>query len=90
MKNLEKAVHECMVEIYQNAKPKADWNELLKNAKVNSKGQKVIPYKKYKIEDKKLKEIVEKYVKKYKINKGRYQSAFYFAVYLGPSPVSIH
>lgn len=86
MKNLNTIYNECMAEIYWNSEPKADWYVLLDKAKVNKEGKKVIPFKKYRIEESKMEAIVNKYIKKYKLTK-RDKSAFTFNVYLGPSPV---
>lgn len=86
MKNLDKIYNECMAEIYWNAEPKADWYVLLSKANTNKDGKKVIPFKKYRIEEAKMHEIVEKYIKKYKL-KNIHKNTFNFHVYLGPSPV---
>lgn len=75
-----------MAEIYWNAEPKADWYVLLSKAKQDKSGKKVIPYKKYRIDENKMHEIVEKYIKKHKL-KHMYKNTFSFHVYLGPSPV---
>lgn len=85
-KKLDTIYNECMAEIYWNSEPKADWYVLLSKAKLNKEGKKVIPYKKYKIEESKMQAIVDKYLKKYKLTR-REQTAFTFNVYLGPSPI---
>lgn len=86
MKKLDSIINECFAEIYWNSEPKADWYVLLSKAKTNKKGQKVIPFNKYRIEEPKMTEIVDKYIKKHRL-KGLDKTAFNMSVYLGPSPV---
>lgn len=86
MKDLDTIYNECMAEIYWNAEPKADWYTLLSRANLNGDGKKVIPFKKYRIDEVKMQEIVEKYIKKYNLKK-EHKTTFKFHVYLGPSPV---
>ena len=82
---LEEAIMECYREMYRQATPPADFDELMANAELNERGQKIIPYDKYELEQEKLDEIVNTYIKKYKM-KGVDEKRFHFQMYLGCSP----
>jgi hypothetical protein len=83
-----KAVINCLVDVYQNAIPKANFIELMDNAEIGPSGEKKINYNDYIIDDDLFKEIVEKHIKLSKIPRYLRQS-FRFSLYLGPSPVSV-
>jgi len=51
MKNIDKALMHCYRELYANATPSASFDELLKNATINDRGQKEIPFLDYEIEE---------------------------------------
>lgn len=85
-KKLSKAWKEIMIELYKHATPSADFEKLLEEAPLNERGEKVIDFNSYEIEEDKMKEIVESVIKKYKITNNRQQSKIYFNVYLGASP----
>lgn len=85
-KKLAKAWKEIMIELYKNSTPSADFEKLLEEASLNERGEKVIDFNSYEIEEDKMKEIVESVIKKYKITNNRQQSKIYFNVYLGASP----
>lgn len=82
---IDKAILKCYCELYNNSTPKADFNKLIKTAKTNSLGQKIIPFKKYQIEEDKFNEILENTIKEFKI-KGMYKQQFKTTIYLGCSP----
>lgn len=82
----EKAIHYCYCELFKNATPSADFNELLKNAKINKLGEKEIPFNDYEIEQEKLDEIIEKSIKKFNFKSNYYKQLFRNTIYLGCSP----
>lgn len=84
-KKLENAILECYVELYKNSIPSTDFNELMNNATLNEKGQKIIDYNCCEIENDKMIEIVESIIKKYKI-KSWQEKMFSNTIYLGCSP----
>lgn len=75
----------CYIELYKNATPSADFNELLKNAE-NIDGKKQIPFMNYEIESKKLDFIIDETIKRFKIKKGYWSDAFRGSILLGCSP----
>lgn len=85
-KKLEKVIHECYVELYKSATPKADFNDLLAKAEINEEGEKVIDFMSYSIPSELMESIVEKTIKKYKIKSKLSLDKFKFNVYLGASP----
>ena len=85
-KNLDNAMMHCYRELYANATPPASFDELLNNATVNEKGQKVIPFLDYEIEEDMFEEIVTDTIKIYKINKSFLKQAFRFTIMMGCSP----
>lgn len=82
------AVINCLVEVYLNAIPKADFIKLMDDAEILPDGTKKIPFDDYIIDDTLFKDIVEKHIKQSKIPKYLRES-FRFSLYLGPSPRSI-
>lgn len=85
MKTLERAEIECYKLLYENATPKADFQELIDNAEVNQFSQKIIPYWDYEISQEKYIEIVNFIVKKYKLSKA-FSDSFKISIALGVAP----
>jgi len=83
--NWQKILHDTYVELYNNSKPKADFDELVKNATINNRGEKVIPFMNYEIYPDVMDAIVSSFEKKYKMTK-RNSNGYRFAIYLGCSP----
>ncbi len=85
---ITEAVFDCFRELYANSEPSADFDKLLEEAPINEKGQKVIDFMAYEIEEDKMTEIVDKH--KARLKKKRVSpiliDAFSFNVYLGASP----
>lgn len=73
-------------ELYINATPSVDFDELMAASPVID-GVKQIPYMDYEIEDRVMDAIIEKHLKKNKVKKHLYAS-YRFEVYLGCSPQS--
>ena len=81
----ERICWEIYRDLYDNAEPKANFDELVANAKINERKEKEIPYNDYEIDGELFDEIFEKHMKKNKISK-RQEKAFRFEIYLGCSP----
>lgn len=86
-KLLQQYVLDCYRELYANATPKADFDELLKNATVNEQGQKEIPFMDYSLSKADFEKITNKYLKK--IKPPYYQRAFRMEIFLGVSPRTV-
>ncbi len=78
-------VMDCYRELYREATPSADFDELVKNAPINDEGQKMIDFNAYEIDFDKYNEIVEKHIKKMKLSKYE-ERGFRFEMFLGSGP----
>jgi hypothetical protein len=81
----EQAIMECYAELFKHSNPSADFKQLLDNAEVNERGQRVIDFRSYEIEENLYREIVDSIIKKYKF-KSYKARAFKFMIALGCSP----
>lgn len=63
-KKLAEIVEYILVELYANSTPTADFHKLVKEAEINERGEKVIDYNAYEIEQEKAQEILDKHTKK--------------------------
>jgi len=81
------AAMNCYRELYREATPSADFDELVANAPVNEQGQKVVDYDAYRLSHKKYEDIVESHIKKNKLT-GHYAKGFRIEMYLGCGPSS--
>lgn len=81
---------DCYRELYANATPKANFDELMKNSPKNERGQIDIPYMNYGIKEDKLDEIITSFLNdpKHKMTKKEKQE-FKTTIYLGCSPKTI-
>jgi len=92
MDKLAQAIWDCLVELYANSTPSADFNKLVEEAPINEEGQKVIDFMAYEIDYNKMEEIIDKHrskLLKYSRNKYFYERQFNFNIYLGCSPKSV-
>ena len=84
-----KTDYEILLEIYRKvyavSEPPADFNELVANAEVNERGEKVIKFLEYQCEEAVMQQIFDETMAKYKI-KGQRQKQFSFSFWLGCSP----
>jgi len=90
MDKVSQAIWDCLVELYANSTPSADFNKLVEEAPVNEEGQKVVDFMSYEIDHNKMQEIVDKHenmLKKKRVNELHLKS-FRFNIYLGCSPKS--
>lgn len=88
MKNkIENIIHEMYVEMYKAAEPSADFDELMANAPFNEKGEKVIDFDSYTIEESVFNSILESILKKWKIKQNSINyKILHFNAYLGGTP----
>lgn len=86
-KDWNKIIHETYELLFKASEPSVDFNELLKNAIINERGEKVIPFNDYVIEEKVMDNIIKSTIKKYKMNTYE-ERAFSVNIYLGCSPKS--
>ena len=80
-------VMDCYRELYKEATPSADFDELVKNAPINDNGEKMIDFRAYEVDFDKYGEIVEKYIKKGKLTP-REEKGFRFEMFLGSGPMT--
>jgi len=85
-KSIDKALMHCYRELFANATPSASFDELLKNATTNDRGQKEIPFLDYEIEEDMFDEIVADTIKIYKIKGAILKQSFRFTILMGCSP----
>lgn len=88
MKKLNKddqAIMECYKLLYKESTPSADFEELVENAIINERGQKVIDFNSYEIDEDLYRSIVESIIKKYKFKNYKVQQ-FKNTIALGCSP----
>lgn len=83
--NEEKALMECYRRLYREATPSADFDQLVSDAETNERGQKIIPFDEYEIEQDKLDHIINSVMSEFKIKRYRRQ-VFKTTIYLGCSP----
>ena len=61
MDKLEQAIWDCLVELYANSTPSADFNKLVEEAPINEDGRKEIKFMDYEIDYNKMEEIIDKH-----------------------------
>ena len=83
--NWQKIIHDTYVELYKNADPPVDFDDLLINAEINERGQKVIQFMDYEISDAVMSEIMDAFKKEYHMSK-RDQYMYDVTILLGCSP----
>lgn len=62
---MNKIMMECYVKMYKASNPSADFKKLVKDAKINERGQKEVDFMAYEISEEKSEEILSEIVKKY-------------------------
>lgn len=85
MKKEEKIMLEIYRELYLNAEPSADFDELVANAELDEFGRKDIHFMDYEISQEKEDEIIEKHLKKNRVN-AYMRRAITASILLGCSP----
>jgi len=81
----DKAIHKCYVELFKHSTPSGDFDLLVENAEINDRGQKVIDFMSYEIDEEKYDQIVESVIKEFKIRSWKKQR-FKNTIALGCSP----
>ena len=84
---IQKIIWDIYEELYANSEPKTDFDELVKSAQKNEKGEKIIPFENYFMEQELMDEIVEKHLKNKRLTKLA-KNSIKFNIYLGVSPRS--
>jgi len=84
-RNWQKIIHDTYKELYLHAEPSADFDELVANAVLNNRGEKVINYLDYEISASLMDSIVSSFEKRYKMSTHDIKG-YRFAIYLGCSP----
>ena len=84
-KKITEAMMECYQLLYEKSTPSADFKQLMDNAELNERGEKVIDFNSYEIEEDKFDEIIQGIVFKYKF-KNYIEKSFKVAITLGCSP----
>lgn len=84
-KNWQKIIHDTYVELYKNSEPSTDFDNLVDNAILNDRGQKVINFMDYEITENAMDYIISSFELKYKM-KNHEINGYRFAIYLGCSP----
>ena len=82
---IQKIIWDIYKELYANSEPKTDFDELVKSAEKNEKGEKIIPFENYFMEQELMDEIIEKHLKNKRLTKLA-KNAIKVNVYLGVSP----
>lgn len=68
MKNWDKIINDCYKKLYELSEPSVDFDMLVENATINEFGQKEIPYNDYEIDIKTYEDVLEKVIKRYRLN----------------------
>ena len=84
---IQKIIWDIYKELYANSEPKTDFDELVNSAEKNEKGEKIIPFENYFIEQELMDEIIEKHLKNKRLTKLA-KNSIKFNIYLGVSPRS--
>ena len=83
----QKIIWDIYRELYTNSEPSCDFDELVNSAEKNEKGEKIIPFENYFIDQGLMDEIIEKHLKNKRLTKLA-KNSIKFNIYLGVSPRS--
>lgn len=86
-KIIDEAFLSCYRKLYAQSTPKGDFDQLMETAKINSRGEKEIPYLDYEIDHDLLESIIQESIKGFKLPK-KYHVGFRNGILLGCSPKS--
>jgi len=84
-KKIEDVMTSIYTELYAVSEPSVSWNYLVESAELNARGQKIIPYNDYLIDEEVYYEIVKRHLKELKVPKWR-KEAVSRGILLGCSP----
>lgn len=82
---IDEAVTDCYQRLFEASTPQGDFDKLVEEAEIDERGQKVIPYMDYEIEEDVMDNIVEDIIGEYKIPK-YLEEKFKITICLGCSP----
>lgn len=82
---IDAVLFDCYRELFANSTPKGDFDKLVEEAEINERGQKVIPFDDYVIDEETCRNIISDMLTRHKVPKRLHQS-FNAAIYLGCSP----
>lgn len=86
-KKEQEAIIECYKRLYAEAEPSADFDELMRQASLNERGEREIPFMHYEIPIEKMNRIIEEVANEYKLSSIK-KRMFKTTIYLGCSPKS--
>jgi len=85
---ISSAIMDCYRKLYKATTPQGDFDILVKNARIDEKGQKHIDFMSYYLDEKKFETIIKNV--SYKYNLGEYgKRALSMNIHLGASPTSV-
>lgn len=79
-------LHELFRRVYRVSSPPANYDELLENAEVNERGQKVIPFDDYECSIDVMEEVLKQFFIDYNITSEWDKRRFSYSYWLGPTP----
>ena len=82
---LDAAILDCYIKLYKNAEPSADFEDLVKNATINERGQKEIDFNAYLIDEVVMENIILKTTRIHKLKSWEVMK-FRNTILLGCSP----
>lgn len=84
---IDDAILNCYRELFANSTPVGDFDKLMEEAEINDRGQKVIPFMDYEIDQDLFNKIVDKYANQKSLKfTSHYREAFKRTILLGCSP----
>ena len=84
-KKIDDALRDCYRELFAKSTPSGDFDLLVESAEINDRGQKVIPFMDYEIDEALFQQIIQDTIKKHKVPK-HLHGQFSVAIHLGCSP----
>lgn len=82
---IDNAITECYRRLFKASTPQGDFDKLVEEAEIDERGQKVIPFMDYEIEEDVMDNIVEDIIEEYNVPK-YLKDRFKTTIYLGCSP----
>ena len=84
---LDNLMMNCYRDLFANSTPKGDFDKLMEEAELNERGQKIIPFMDYEIDEEDFEKILTKYENDKSIKLSAYEKrGFRIAITLGCSP----
>jgi len=89
---IDNLIEDIFVELFKQSTPSGDFKQLIEDNKnnLNERGQIIIPFDDYSLEDHKFDEIISQKIKEHKLHLNTHETNFVRNnVFWGPSPKSI-